>query len=78
MALSAAAIFKLRKKTAHLNDTGIYRMKLFPLMPIVFILAYLFIAVSIFIDKPYTALIGLGILAAFILIYFAVMGYRKK
>lgn len=70
MVLSAATIFKLRKNTKHLDGTGIYKMKLFPLMPIIFIAAYSFVAISIFTDKPNTGLTGLGILAAFIALYF--------
>src|SRR6476661_8931535 len=70
MVLSAATIFILRKKTAHLDNTGIYKMKLYPLLPLIFMAAYIFVGISIFIDKPYTALTGLGILAAFIIIYF--------
>ncbi|HSN61059.1 MAG TPA: amino acid permease, partial [Ferruginibacter sp.] len=72
MALSAATIFIIRKKTAHLNNTGIYQMKLFPVLPLIFITAYTFVAISIFIDKPNTGLLGLGILGAFILLYFIV------
>ncbi|MEJ7627922.1 MAG: amino acid permease [Ferruginibacter sp.] len=78
MVLSAATIFILRKRTAHLDNTGIYKMKLYPLMPVIFILAYIFVAISIFIDKPYTALTGLGILAAFILLFFIVKGAARK
>ena len=70
MVLSAATIFKLRKQTAHLNNSGIYQMKFFPLMPVIFMAAYAFVAVSIFFDKPQTALIGLGMLAVFIGLYF--------
>ncbi len=72
MVLSAATIFILRKRTAALDNTGIYKMKLYPLMPLVFIASYIFVAISIFIDKPFTALTGLGILALFIVLYFAV------
>ena len=75
MVLSAATIFKLRKKTKHLDGTGIYKMKLFPLMPVIFILAYSFVAVSIFTDKPMTGSAGLSILAGFIGLYFIV---KKK
>lgn len=78
MVLSAATIFKLRKKTAHLDNTGIYKMKLFPLMPVIFILAYTFVGISIFIDKPMTGLTGLAILGAFILLYFLVKGTKKN
>ena len=72
MALSAATLFFFRKKTKHLDHTGIYKMKLYPLLPIIFITTYVFVAVSIFIDKPYTALTGIGILALFIGIYFLI------
>ena len=70
MATSAGSIFMLRKRTKHLNDTGIYSMKLYPLQPIIFICAYSFVAVSIAIDKPYTALTGILVLSAFMIIYF--------
>lgn len=78
MVLSAATIFILRKRTAHLDNTGIYKMKLYPLIPVLFIAAYIFVAISIFVDKPNTALTGLGILAAFIALYFIVRSFAKK
>ncbi len=78
MVLSAATIFVLRKRTSHLDGSGIYKMKWYPLLPVVFILAYCFVAISIFIDKPYTALTGLGILTAFIGVYFIVKSIAKK
>jgi basic amino acid/polyamine antiporter, APA family len=70
MVLSSATIFWFRKKTKHLDGTGIYKMKLFPLMPLIFIAAYLFVGTSIALADPQAALIGVGVLAAFILIYF--------
>lgn len=76
--LSAASIFKLRRKTKHLDNTGIYKMKLFPVLPVIYILAYSFVAVSIFIDKPATGFTGLAILAGFIIIYFLVTVFRKN
>ncbi len=78
MILSAATIFALRKKTAHLDGTGIYKMGLFPLMPAIFISAYAFVALSIFLDKPNTALTGIAILLAFVAIYFIVKRTSKK
>lgn len=69
MILSAATIFWFRKKTKHLDDSGIYKMKLFPLMPIIFIAAYLFVGISIVIADPGAALLGVGLLALFILMY---------
>jgi APA family basic amino acid/polyamine antiporter len=70
MALSAGSIFMLRKRTKHLNGTGIYSMKLYPLQPIIFIAAYVFVCSCIVITKPMTALIGICVLSGFILLYF--------
>ena len=72
MVFSAATIFKLRKTTAHLNNKGIFMMKLYPILPLFFMLVYSFLAVVIYVDKPGTALLGLCILAAFIGIYFLI------
>lgn len=70
MALSAGSIFMLRKRTKHLDGTGIYSMKLYPLQPIIFIAAYIFVCISIIINKPMTALIGVSVLSGFMLLYF--------
>ncbi|WP_315820067.1 hypothetical protein [Paraflavitalea speifideaquila] len=70
MALSAGSIFMLRKRTKHLNGTGIYSMKLYPLQPIIFIAAYVFVCISIMINKPMTALIGVSVLTGFMILYF--------
>jgi APA family basic amino acid/polyamine antiporter len=75
MVLSAATIFVLRKRTVHLDNTGTYKMKLYPLMPLLFMATYSFVAISIFIDKPYMGLTGFAILAGFIGLYFLL--YRK-
>ena len=66
MILSAGSIFYLRKKTAHLNNTGIYQMKLYPLLPLIFIAAYFFVAISLLITETKLSLIGIGVLTAFI------------
>lgn len=70
MATSAGSIFILRKRTKHLNDTGIYQMKLYPLLPILFIIAYVFVGTVIAITNPEYAITGLSVLAAFIVLYF--------
>lgn len=73
MILSSATIFWFRKKTKHLDNTGIYKMKLFPLQTIIFMAAYTFVAISIAMDyknNNYAALTGIGVLLAFIVIYF--------
>jgi APA family basic amino acid/polyamine antiporter len=80
MALSAGSIFVIRKRTAHLNNTGIFSMKLYPLLPLIFIAAYTFVAISIALDyknNNYAALIGLAVLAFFTGLYFIVKAIRK-
>jgi len=76
MILSAASIFILRKKTAHLDGTGIYQMKLYPLLPLIFIAAYIFVAISLLISETKLSLIGLGVLTGFVLLYFG-LNYIK-
>ncbi|MFZ2784380.1 MAG: APC family permease [Sediminibacterium sp.] len=71
MVASSATLFILRKRTRHLDGTGIYKMKLYPVLPLVFIANYLFVGVSIAIQTPDTALVGALVLGAFILLYFA-------
>ncbi len=78
MILSSATIFWFRKKTKHLEGTGIYKMKLFPLMPLIFMAAYLFVGTSIAIDDPSAALTGVAVLAAFVVIYFILHLKTKK
>ncbi|TAE13938.1 MAG: APC family permease [Bacteroidetes bacterium] len=72
MTASAAAIFKLRKQTKHLNGTGIYSMKFFPVFPVIFILAYVFVGASIAIKNPSTAVLGCVALAVFTALYFVI------
>jgi APA family basic amino acid/polyamine antiporter len=78
MATSAATIFMLRKRTKHLDGTGIYKMKFFPLQPVVFILAYVFVCISIILASPDIALVGTGVLIGFTLLYFIIRGFSKN
>ena len=78
MATSAATIFILRRRTRHLDGTGIYKMKLYPLMPLIFIAAYIFVGTSIAFNTPDLALIGTAVFTAFLLIYFLVMKTKKN
>jgi len=78
MAGSAATIFIIRKRTKHLNGTGIYSMKLFPLMPVIFIAAYIFVAASIAIQELNIAIIAVTVLIALIGVYFVVNLLNKK
>ncbi|HEY2720383.1 MAG TPA: APC family permease [Chitinophagaceae bacterium] len=81
MVLSAGSIFILRKRTAHLNGTGIFSMKLYPLLPLIFMAAYSFVAISIILDyknNHYAAAVGSSVLIFFIGIYFITQQIRKS
>ncbi|SFP91219.1 APC family permease [Parafilimonas terrae] len=75
MATSAGAIFILRKRTKHLDNTGIYKMRLYPVLPVIFILAYIFVGTVIAITNPEYAVTGISVLTVFIILYFI---FRKK
>ncbi|HUM96486.1 MAG TPA: APC family permease [Chitinophagaceae bacterium] len=77
MATSAATIFMLRKRTKHLDGTGIYKMKFFPLQPIVFIAAYIFVCASIISATPGIALTGTAVLVGFTLLYFLIKPIKR-
>lgn len=70
MATSAATIFFLRKRTKDVDKSSIYSMKLYPLLPLIFIGAYLFVAISIYLDDPEAAINGVFIFGGFIVFYF--------
>ncbi len=78
MVASSATIFVLRKRTKHLDGTGIYKMKLFPILPLIFMAAYTFVGISISIQTPSIALIGISVLAVFMAIYFISRLFTKN
>jgi basic amino acid/polyamine antiporter, APA family len=47
-------------------------MRLFPLMPVIFILAYIFVCISITVNTPFIALTGTAVLAVSLLLYFVI------
>ncbi|MET4140517.1 amino acid permease [Pedobacter sp. UYP1] len=77
-ASSAATLFILRKTTAHLDKSNIYRMKWYPVLPILFISFYLFVGISIYQDDPSAASNGLYIFIGFVAIYFISKIFNKK
>jgi basic amino acid/polyamine antiporter, APA family len=82
MVTSAATIFILRKRTKNLDATGIYKMKFFPLLPLVFIAAYIFVCISIVMDDihkhTYITLTGTGVLAVSLLLYFIIVKSKNN
>lgn len=77
-ASSAATLFILRRTTAHLDKSNIYRMKWYPVLPVLFISFYLFVGISIYQDDPSAASNGLYIFIGFVAIYFISKIFNKK
>jgi APA family basic amino acid/polyamine antiporter len=80
LSMAACAIFLLRKKTKHLDGTGIFIIKWFPLIPVIFILSYWFVTANIFItfkEDPYAALWCIAAYALGLGIYYACT-FNKK
>ncbi|WP_295127526.1 APC family permease [uncultured Chitinophaga sp.] len=69
LASAAASIFILRKKTSYLDGTGIYKMKLYPYVTLLFVAVYLFVTVNIFIQDWRGATIGLSLFVAGLPLY---------
>lgn len=67
-------IFRRRKVQA---SADVYRTKLYPLVPLVFILGYAFVATVIAIDEPNFAITGIATLVFFLLLYTLIYGKRK-
>lgn len=81
MALSAGSIFYFRRKAKYGQGTDVYSMKLYPLLPVIFIAAYVFVAISIALDykkNDHAALTGMSVLAFFMVIYFIFFKNNKK
>jgi basic amino acid/polyamine antiporter, APA family len=69
MILSAGSIFLLRKKKVGNHSDG-FRMKWYPLFPVLFIVAFVFIATIIAITETNNALLGYFALSVFMSLYF--------
>ncbi len=68
-AFSAFALFILRKRRIG-EDRAIFRMKGYPWIPGFFILAYMFVTISVAISDPLSAFYCLIIFAIFFILYF--------
>jgi APA family basic amino acid/polyamine antiporter len=77
LSTAAIAIFILRKRTRHLDGTGIYTIKWFPLVPLVFIAVYWFVTISIFMANPKATLVCLSAFVVGLIIYYATMWQNK-
>jgi APA family basic amino acid/polyamine antiporter len=77
MATSTATIFILRKRGVGEDVKDSYRMKLYPLLPLIFIAAYIFLATSIAINTPKAAWVSALVFAVFFILYFILRFFRN-
>ncbi|HUP12807.1 MAG TPA: amino acid permease [Niastella sp.] len=78
MATSTATIFILRKRRVGEDVKDSYRMKLYPLLPLIFIIAYIFLATSIAINTPKAAWVSALVFAVFFILYFVLSIFKKS
>jgi basic amino acid/polyamine antiporter, APA family len=76
-ATSASTIFILRRRKVR-EDQDIYRIKWYPLVPAILILAYIGIAFSVIWNDPLSALFGAGIFTLFFLLYFVLRARKDR
>ncbi|AMR32361.1 hypothetical protein A0256_13490 [Mucilaginibacter sp. PAMC 26640] len=77
LSTAALSIFVLRRKTKNLDNTGIYTIKWYPFIPVIFITAYWLVTISIFIDTPMAAIICICTFCAGFIIYYITKRNRK-
>ncbi|MBE9586478.1 amino acid permease [Mucilaginibacter sp. JRF] len=70
LSTAALSVFILRKKTRELKLPGIYSTKLYPIIPVIFIITYWLITLFIFMKHPVAAAVCIGIFALGLLIYY--------
>lgn len=59
MSLAVGSVFVLRHRAKKYGEpAGIYKMFGYPLLPIMFILVYMGVSVSVFVSNPFTAMVG--------------------
>jgi len=79
---ACSAVFILRRRARKSGEpTGIYKMKLYPWMPLVFIIGYALVNISVMYFEPGTALVGFCLFIIGLPLYYLlqyVFGGRKQ
>lgn len=77
MVTAGIALLIFRRRSKGDDKKEIYKIKLYPLVPLIFILGYAFVAVVITVGEPKFALTGILTLLFFLLIYRFIFGKNK-
>ncbi|GAA4320004.1 amino acid permease [Mucilaginibacter gynuensis] len=77
LSIAASSIFILRKKAKQHNTQGVYKVRLFPLVPLIFIASYLFVTINIFINNPLAAIVCFCTFVAGLIIYYLTKRNQK-
>lgn len=77
-ACSAVFILRRREKLSGQEDKGIYRMKLYPWLTLIFILGYALVNFSVMYFEPQTALIGLFLFLLGLPMYYLLVRFFRK
>jgi len=72
MAFSAATLFYFRYKKIEPEEGNYFKISLYPILPIFYILAYTLIAYAVYVSDQKAALYGMGIFALFFVLYWIV------
>lgn len=76
---ACAAVFILRRRAKREGETtGIYKMKLYPWMTIIFILGYALVNISVMYFEPQTALVGFVLFILGLPLYYLLQRVFKK
>lgn len=78
LSTAAASIYILRKKAAHLDKGGIYTIKWYPAIPILFITTYWFVTITIFINNPMAAFVCFCAFIVGLIIYFITKANKNQ
>lgn len=77
MVTAGMTLFVFRKRNVQ-ADANVYKIKLYPLVPLIFILGYVFVGVVIAIEEPNYALTGIATLTFFLILYRLLYGKRTS
>ncbi len=78
MASSAATLFYFRRKANQSTTNGIYKIRFYPWMPLLFISTYIFVGIACITANPAYGVTSLIVILVLILIYFGIKRFTEN